>query len=172
MQQMICFSKMKVVLLLFLSVMLFAEDGIGKAPIGLEHYRAIREIHIKWEMGLWGSKSYYEKQLRKLLIDMLDKEITTDFDYIPDIGKAIVERKLLADTYFGKWLHIHGEIEPESLKSIMDLGKEYIREIETRKYLFAVSGQIRKFRLEDSQRGRILHLYLYSVKLIPHENKN
>ena len=34
------------------------------------------------------------------------------------------------------------------------------------------SGQIKKFMLVDSQRGRILHIYLYSVKLIPHVNKN
>lgn len=169
---MIYFSKMKIFLFLLLSIMIFSEHGIGGAPIGLVNYRTIREIHIKWEMGLWGSKSYYEKQLRQLLIDMLDKEITTDFDYIPDMGKVIASKKLLPDTYFGKWLHIHGEIEPESLKSIMEPGEDYIHEIERRKYLFAVSGQIRKFRIEDSQRGRILHLYLYSVKLIPHMSKN
>lgn len=138
---------------------------------GLRNYGAIREVHIKWEMGLWGSKSYYEKQLRQLLIDMLDREITTDFDYIPDLGKVIVAKKLLPDTYSGKWLHLHGEIEPESLKNIAEKGREYINEIEKRKYLFAASGKIRKYRLEDSQRGRILHLYLYSVRLIPHVEK-
>ncbi len=172
MWQMIFLNKIKVFSLLLLSFMLFAEHGIAEAPEGLDNYCAIREMHIKWEMGLWGSKSYYEKQLRKLLINMLDRDIRTDFDYIPNINRIIVSKKLLPDTYFGKWLYIYGDIEPDSLKGIMDLGKHYIREIETRKYLFAVSGKIKKFRLEDSQRGRILHLHLYSVKLIPHVNKN
>ena len=152
-------------LFLFLLIPLYGNTGDIE---GLRNYSTIRAIHIKWEMGLWGSKSYYERRLRKLLIDMIEKEITTDFDYIPDLGKIIAAKKFLPDTYSGKWLHIHGEIEPESLKNIMDLGIDYIHEIEKRKYLFAASGKIRKVRLEDSQKGRILHLYLYSVKLIPH----
>jgi len=155
-------------LFLFLLIPLYGNNGDIE---GLRNYSGIRAVHIKWETGLWGSKSYYERRLRKLLIDMIDKEITTDFDYIPDLGKVISAKKFLPDTYSGKWLHIHGEIEPESLKNIMNPGINYIHEIEKRKYLFAVSGKIRKFRLEDSQKGRILHLYLYSVKLIPHVKK-
>ena len=152
-------------------LLLFPLYGDSGEIEGLRNYRTIREIHIKWEMGLWRSKSYYERRLRKLLIDMLEREITTDFDYIPDMGKVIAVKKLQPDTYFGGWLYVHGEIEPESLKSISAKGMDYIHEIERRKYLFAASGKIKKFRLEDSQRGRILHLYLYSVRLIPHVKK-
>ena len=152
-------------------MLLFPLYGDNGDIEGLRNYSTIREIHIKWEMGLWRSKSYYERRLHKLLIDMLEREITTDFDYIPDMGRVIADKKLRPDTSFGRWLYIHGEIEPETLKSISEKGKDYIHEIEREKYLFAASGKIRKFRLEDSQRGRILHLYLYSVKLIPHVKK-
>jgi hypothetical protein len=122
-------------------------------------------------MGLWGSKSYYERRLRKLLIDMIEKDITTDFDYIPDLGRILAQKVFTPDTYSGKWLQVHGPLDPESLKRILSRGRDYIGDIEKRKYLFALSGRIKRFRLEDSQRGRILHLHLHRVTLIPYENK-
>lgn len=155
-------------LFLFLLIPLYGNTGNIE---GLSNYTSIRAVHIKWEMGLWGSKSYYEKQLRQLLIDMIERDITTDFDYIPDLGRIIAEKVFVPDTYSGKWLQVHGPLDPESLKMILAGGRDYIRDIEKNKYLFALSGRIKRFRLEDSQRGRILHLHLHSVKLIPHENK-
>ena len=170
--EMICFplkfrnGLISISLFLFLLIPLYGNTGNNE---GLSNYTSIRGVHIKWEMGLWGSKSYYEKQLRQLLIDMLEREITTDFDYIPDVGRIIAQKVFVPDTYSGGWLQIHGPLDPESLKMILTRGRDYIRDIEKRKYLFAISGRIKRFRLEDSQRGRILHLHLYSVKLIPHE---
>jgi len=156
------------VLFLFLLIPLYGNTGNND---GLSNYTSIRAAHIKWEMGLWGSKSYYEKQLRQLLIDMIERDITTDFDYVPDIGRILAQKLFVPDTYSGKWLQVHGPLDQESLKMILAGGRDYIRDIEKRKYLFALSGRIKRFRLEDSQRGRILHLHLHRVKLIPHENK-
>jgi hypothetical protein len=155
-------------LFLFLLIPLYGNTGDN---VGLHNYTAIRTAHIKWEAGLWGSKSYYEKQLRQLLIDMIEKDITTDFDYIPDLGRISAQKVFIPDTYSGKWLQVHGPLEQESLKNILGRGRDYIRDIEKNKYLFALSGRIKRFRLEDSQRGRILHLQLHRVTLIPHENK-
>lgn len=156
-------------LFLFLLNSLFGNTGNNE---GLRNYTTIRTAHIKWEAGLWGSKSFYEKQLRQLLIDMIERDITTDFDYVPDIGRILAQKLFVPDTYSGKWLQIHGPLDPDSLKMILSRGRDYIRDIEKKKYLFAMSGRIKRFRLEDSQRGRILHLHLHSVKLIPHENNN
>jgi len=155
-------------LFLFLLIPLYGNTGDIE---GLRNYTSIRTAHIKWEMGLWGSKSYYEKQLRQLLIDMLERDITTDFDYIPDLERIIAQKVFTPDIFSGKWLQIHGPLDPESLKMVLARGRDYIRDIEKRKYLFAISGRIKKFRLEDSQRGRILHLHLHRVTVIPHENK-
>jgi hypothetical protein len=81
-------------------------------------------------------------------------------------SSAMLSKKYYAsDLYDHKWLHIYGDVDRESLKYLLSKGDNFIKDAELKKYLFFVSGKIRKFKIHDSSYGRSIHIYLESVKI-------
>jgi len=100
-----------------------------------------------------------------LLTDLIDSEIQTGRDYKISIPEVFEKRYYSSDLYNYNWLQIHGPADDTSIKWFAEKGSDYIKEVERNKYLFFLSGRIRKFRIVETGYGRSVHLYFESVKI-------
>jgi hypothetical protein len=48
---------------------------------------------------------------------------------------------------------------------LLEKGDNFIKDAELKKYLFFLSGKIRKFRIDETDYGRSIHIYLESVNI-------
>jgi len=129
------------------------------------NYAIIRYKFNNWDSALYGVRSYHRRVLNNLLIDLIGRNIKTGTDYIISISDILEKKYYNSDLYNAKWLHIHGRIDESTIKEITDKGTGYIKEVERNKYLFSLSGKIKKFRIIQNCAGRSVHLYLESVQL-------
>ena len=132
---------------------------------GINNYYEIKEMYDKWDMGLFGSRKYYRGRLTRLLNKKIGTYIQTEMDYRISVHDMIEKKYYSSDLYNHKWLRIHGEPDKESLKFLIKKGDNFIEDVELRKYLFFISGKIKKFRIRESDYGRSLHIYLESVSI-------
>jgi len=138
------------------------EDLSSKGRI---NYYELKEAYDKWDLGLYGSRKYYRSRLNSLLTQKIGEYIRTEMDYNISIYDLVEKKYYASDLYNQKWLHIYGEPDRESLKYLLGKGDIFLEEAELKKYLFFISGKIRKFRIHESDYGRSIHLYLESVKI-------
>ena len=139
-----------------------SEDISSKGRI---NYYELKEAYDKWDLGLYGSRKYYRRRLNSLLTQKIGAYIRTEMDYNISIYDLVEKKYYASDLYNHKWLHIYGEPDRESLKYLLGKGDSFIKDAELKKYLFFISGKIRKFKIDDSDYGRSIHLYLESVKI-------
>ncbi len=149
------------ILLLFISDLFGSENYQDKK----DNYSLIQEMYKNWNFGLFGSRKLYRNRLNRLLTDMIGADIQTGGDYKVLIPDVFEKRYYSSDLYNYNWLQIHGPADDASLKWFAEKGNDYIKEVERNKYLFFLSGKIRKFRITESEYGRIVHLYLEYVKI-------
>ena len=147
---------------------LYGEEAV-KADEGRKNYLVIRKMYYKWDRGPVGSKWYFRKQLYRMLVEMIGRDIRTDSDYTPEFYDDSTH---VSKTESGKWLVVHGEISPENMKKINALRKKYGSHSQPGKGLFSVSGRIRKFRLSEYTDRRRVYLYLDDMRLEPAESAN
>jgi hypothetical protein len=150
---------------LIVQAVLINTDASIKKDSGKNNYFVIREMYNQWESALYGVRNYHRRNLYYLLIDLIGKDIETDNDYRISIPDILEKDYYNSDLYNNKWLHIHGPADISNIKEFKEKGNEYIKEIERNKYLFSLSGRIKKFRIIQTCTGRTVHLYLESVKL-------
>lgn len=151
-----------------LIAILFAGAVYGVNPGGgKENYFMLREMFMAWDDGFFGSRTYRKKQLNYFLVDLLGCEIQTGYDFLIDPELITSGGNFSSDVIYNKWLYIHGSMDSEMKNEDLPGFAELLREREINKTLFAVSGKIRKFRLEESSRGRFVHLYLERLRIEP-----
>ena len=165
-------SKSKYFLLVFFTFLSFlfinfinqgdCEDLSSKGRI---NYYELKEAFDKWDAGLYGSRKYYRRRLNSLLNQKIGAYIRTEMDYKISSSALVGKKYYASDLYDHKWLHIHGAVDKESLKYLLGKGDNFIKDAELKKYLFFISGKIRKFWIHESDYGRSIHLYLESVKI-------
>jgi hypothetical protein len=93
---------------------------------------------------------------------MIGRDITTDFDYIPEyFDRNTYESRFRS----GEWLVITGTINGENIKEIDALRSKLGRNSQPGKGLFSISGRIKKFRLSDFSEKRRVYLHLDDMKI-------
>ncbi len=131
-----------------------AADSEGE---GSSNYFNIRRYYLKWDQGFEGSKGYFKKNLYSFLVEMIGREITTDYDYIPEFFDRTSHESRFRS---GEWLIITGTITGENIKEIEAFRNKYGRNSQPGKGLFSISGKIKRFRLSDFSEKRRVYLYL------------
>ena len=162
-------------LLLFFTFFIFSLISHGDcedlSSIGRLNYYELKEAFDKWDLGLYGSRKYYRSRLNSFLTKKIGAYVMTEMDYKISVYDLVEKKYYSSDLYNHKWLHIHGEADKESLKYLIEKWDNYIKDIELKKYLFFISGKIKKFKIHESDYGRSIHLYLESVKISDNVNK-
>jgi len=129
---------------------------------GSSNYLNIRRNYIRWDQGFEGSKGYFKKVLYSYMVEMIGRDIITDYDYIPEYyDRNTYESRFRS----GEWLVITGTITGENIKEIDALRSKFGRNSQPGKGLFSISGRIRKFRLSDFSETRRVYLYLDNMKI-------
>ena len=141
------------------------QSSEDQSSLGRNNFYEIKEFYDKWDLGLYGSRKYYRGRLTRLLNKKIGKYIQTEMDYRISVNDMVEKKYYSSDLYNHKWLIIHGTPDKESLKFLLEKGDNFIEDVELRKYLFFLSGKIKKFRILESDYGRSLHIYLESVKI-------
>ncbi len=136
-----------------------ADNSAGE---GSSNYLNIRRYYLKWDQGFEGSKGYFKKNLYSFLVEMIGRDITTDYDYIPEYFDSITYNSRFRS---GEWLIVGGTISAENIKEIDVLRTKFGRNSQPGKGLFSISGRIRKFRLSDFSEKRRVYLYLDDMKI-------
>jgi len=152
---------------IFIFTFLFISSVYGEetSPDKGNNYLTLQKMYINWDSGLFGSRKLYRNRLNRLLADMINTEIQTGRDYKISIPEVFEKRYYSSDLYNYNWLQIHGPADYTSIKWFAEKGSDYIKEVERNKYLFFLSGRIRKFRIVETGYGRSVHLYFESVKI-------
>lgn len=136
-----------------------ADNSAGE---GSSNYLNIRRYYLKWDCGFEGSKGYFKKILYSYLVEMIGREITTDYDYIPEsYDRSTYESSFRS----GEWLVVTGTVTGENIKEIDAFRNKYGRNSQPGKGLFSISGRIKKFRLSDFSEKRRVYLYLDDMKI-------
>lgn len=156
----------KIILSLFFTVFisfLIPLYGVGKdTGEGGDNYLKIRRYYLKWDQGFDGSRWYFRKVLYSFLVEMIGREIATDYDYIPEYADEITHESRFRS---GEWLVISGTADSENLKEIDAFRKQYGKNSQPGKGLFSISGRIKKFRLSEYSGKRRVYLYLDDMKI-------
>jgi hypothetical protein len=137
--------------LFFLFIFVGYGDSEDLSSTGRTNFYELKELYDKWDLGLYGSRKYFRSKLNSLLTKKIGSYIYSEMDYRISVYDMVEKRYYSSDLYNHKWLHFHGEVDKESLKYL--LGKGY-NVIEDKKYLFFISGKIKKFRIHESEYGR------------------
>ncbi|HON17151.1 MAG TPA: hypothetical protein PLA51_11805 [Spirochaetota bacterium] len=143
---------------LFLCLLLNFSSQDIKAREASDNYLELRRYYLKWSSGPPGSASYFRKILYSHLVEMIGKEIKTDYDYtLWSFDGNTIEAKFACS----QWLVLKGEIsDRETLKKVQ-LGKNFE---EKTKLLFSISGKIKRFRLSEYEGERKVFLILENIK--------
>jgi len=141
----------------------FPLKGADKSPDeGGSNYLNIRRYYLKWDQGFEGSKGYFKKILYSYLVEMIGRDITTDYDYIPESYDRNTHESRFRS---GEWLVITGTIGGENIKEIEAFRSKFGRNSQPGKGLFSISGRIKKFRLSDFSEKRRVYLHLDDMKI-------
>lgn len=164
-------AHLKYFLLLFFLLLVLIGHGDCEdiSSAGKLNYYEIKEMFDKWDLGLYGSRKYYRSRLLRLLNKKIGSYIHTEMDYKVSVYDMLEKEYYSSDLYNHKWLHFHGDADKESLKFLLEKGNNYMEDVELKKYLFFISGKIKTFRIDETDYGRSIHLYLESVKISDRE---
>lgn len=166
-------SKKKIIYsLLYACFILFCfplKGADSSAGEGRSNYLNIRRYYLKWDQGFDGSRWYFRKNLYSCLVELIGRDITTDYDYIPEYADEVTHQSRFRS---GEWLVISGVITGEDLKEIDLFREKYGRSSQPGKGLFSISGRIKKFRLSEYSEKRRVYLYLDGMKVNAAEVKN
>ncbi|HPF06438.1 MAG TPA: hypothetical protein P5120_08895 [Spirochaetota bacterium] len=146
----------------FLAFYLPLRGADKSAGEGGSNYLNIRRYYLKWDRGFEGSKGYFKKILYSYLVEMIGRDITTDYDYIPESYDRNTHKSRFRS---GEWLVISGEVTGENIKEIDAFRNKYGRNSQPGKGLFSISGRIKKFRLSDFSEKRRVYLHLDDMKI-------
>jgi len=144
---------------LFLWLLLNFSSQEIKAKEASDNYLELRRYYLNWSSGPPGSGSYFRKLLYSYLVEMIGKEIKTDYDYtLWSFDNNTVEAKFT----FSQWLVIKGEISDREILQRIKLNKNFE---EKTKLLFSITGKIKRFRLSEYEGERKVFLVLDNIQI-------
>jgi len=139
------------------------EEGAGAPPgrrcEGGDHYGTFAAIHslfIKWDRGLFGSRRYYEKELYRKLLDNIGECFTTGADYLYRYEDEGRRRAMGCRFYFCDWLYVTGDMDAESLKSIIEKDPALLKKWWRSTEMVSLTGRIKKFHLVKNVPRRVI----------------
>jgi hypothetical protein len=154
----------------------FAGNGPGKsgrgkaafdAVAGMENYRTMEKLFLKWSLGLRESRNSRKLELRDHLYGLLGKEIVTEDNFIIIMPGNKEEIEVVCNLMSGKWLHIHGIVDGESLKSVSGEKMTYVSRMWRSGSTVSVRGRIRYYSIGTDLKGDRVDLYLDRIILDP-----
>lgn len=138
----------------------------GEMSEGERNYFVLRQGYTKWHEGLFGSRRYYERKLIRLLYGMIGKEITTGHDYMLASPEGVFDKTVTCNLQNCRWLYIHGALDAESVKNIVGSDGSVLRRWWRSGMLVAVTGRLKRYKLDWDAGGDIVHIYLDTVRLL------
>jgi hypothetical protein len=133
---------------------------------GEKNFFLLRDYYTKWHDGLFGSKKYHKRKLLHLLQGMIGKEIVTEYDFMLVSPEGVIDKTVACNFQWGRWLHVHGELDAESAKNVAGSNYKVLREWSRSGILVALSGRLKKFKLDWDAAGDTVHIYLDKVRLL------
>jgi hypothetical protein len=135
------------------------------ASIAVKNYLELERLHAGWSEDFFGKGPYYRRVLYNYLVDKLGQEILTDYNYVLISPEGIYRRRLRCKLSYGRWLHIIGDVEIESIKEIIRDDITVLKRWWRSRRLLAVQGRIRRFRIESDEWGKRVVLYLDKIRV-------
>lgn len=133
---------------------------------GERNYILLRDAYGSWKAGLFGSRKFYERKLLDLLRGMIGKEITTEDDFTLDAPEGVVDKTVSCVFQGGRWLFLHGELDEVSVRNAAGSDYERLKGWWRSGVLVAVTGKVKKFRLDWDRYGDTIHLYLDRIIVV------
>lgn len=138
---------------------------------GVKNFYDLQKHYTKWNDGFFGSRHYYEGKLTLFLRKLIGKEITTEHDFMLASPEGVVDKKMICIFPSYRWLYIHGDLDVESLKSIPGTDYPAMKGWWRSGVLVAVTGKLKKFKLDWDAQGDTVHLYLEKVAVFFEKEK-
>jgi len=133
---------------------------------GEKNFFNLEAHYTKWSEGLFGSRRYHEGRLWRFLVKLIGKEITTGHDFMLSSPEGVYEKSVVCIFPSCQWLYIHGDLDEESVAALPGADYASIKEWWRSGRTVAVTGKVRKFKLDWDRRGDTLHLWLEKVTLV------
>jgi hypothetical protein len=130
-----------------------------------KNYIELKKLYIKWNKGLLKSRRYYKRFITKYLIDIIGKEILTDYDYFVISPEGAEGKELTCNLYLGRWLQIKGDIKQETLIKIVEKNPSLLTKWWRSQKLLAVQGRLKDFKLDEDAFGEVVILHLKDIKV-------
>lgn len=130
-----------------------------------KNYIELKKLYVKWNKGLLKSRRYYKRFITKYLIDIIGKEILTDYDYLVISPEGAEGKELTCNLYLGRWLQIKGDIKQETLIKIVEKNPSLLTNWWRSQKLLAVQGRVKDFKLESDAFGEVIILHLKDIKV-------
>lgn len=138
-----------------------AQENISE---GSKNFLALRGHYQQWCDGLFGSQNSYRRDLYMFCLDLIDKEIETDPEFILlspiKYGQQSVECVLRTPN--SGWLYIHGPVTAsDALLKERPLPGSWRQSLS----FLRIRGTVRKFRLGRDRMGNTVDIWLNKVEL-------
>ena len=158
----------KFTVLLFLINILINDSHLSAqgSDTGVQNYIKLHELYIRWKEGLFGSRKYYNRIIRMYLTDLIGRQIETDDSYVLESPDHPSELKFICKFENCRWLNIHGDVDENDMKKILEEKERISREWWRKGMFVAVSGKVVKYRIGRNKFGDTVELYLDKIRLI------
>jgi hypothetical protein len=151
------------------------DNGPGLFPAelteGVRNFYELQKWFTKWNDGFFGSRHYYKGKLILYLRKLIGKEITTEHDFMLASPEGVIDKKMICIFPSYRWLYIHGDLDVESLKNVPGTDYPAMKGWWRSGVLVAVTGKLKKFKLDWDARGDTVHLYLEKVTVFFEKEK-
>ncbi|OHD66148.1 MAG: hypothetical protein A2176_07845 [Spirochaetes bacterium RBG_13_51_14] len=148
-----------------------AKLGAAEISEGVKNYFLLQKHYTSWHEGLFGSRRFHERKLWDFLLRLLGKEITTDYDFMLSSPEGLYDKTMTCVFQYNRWLHIHGDLDLESVKKVTGMDGAAMMGWWRSKVLVAVTGKVKKFKLDWDAQGDTVHLYLDKVTVLYNDEK-
>ncbi len=130
-----------------------------------ENYIRLKKIHNKWNTAPFKGTRYYKSSIKKYLISIIGREITTDYNYILISPEGRYEKAVICNLYIDRGLQIKGDIKQEDLKKIVENNPSLLKNWWRSGRFLSISGRLNDFKLETDKYGELIILCLKNIKI-------
>ncbi len=127
---------------------------------GRARFYRLEELYMKWHEGLFGSRSYYGRELYGYLAGLVGREIETGQDCRLVSPEGVFDGLVECPLGGLKWLTLRGGIDGESLKEAVSGKKDMLKSWWRSGFLVSVSGKVRRFSIDTAHRDGGITIYL------------
>jgi hypothetical protein len=135
----------------------------GADDQAVENFLKLERLYEKWNSGLFGSRKFYERELRKYLGHLIYKNIETPGDFVVLSPEGIHEQKVQTSMRFRRWLEIRGELNADDEAAAAGVTPQNVKTWWRSTRMIAVHGKVLKARPAYNTYGRSVELYLEKI---------